>query len=252
MVKNIFSISRLVGILLSGCLALSAASPAYANENTDHFSVHFNPGAVMQLIAPITEAEKRALRDLYFKKNAQTAREHGYTQNGVLVVEKTLMGDFSPNVFVLSQWASLKAQRSFQELPLFTDVKSLRKEAWKALKLFDHEVKKPTTLTFSNDKTYSISLAWVNPKSPNEYYDFIDNLEQKVADVGGKLVSKTNNITLSDHNPNALAPQQIVILEWDDINEVETVFASTEFEASLKKLQKGTTDFELHLVRPRV
>ncbi len=97
-------------------------------------SVHFNPGAVMQLIAPVTEAEKRPLRDKYFELGAPTAREYGYTQNGVLVVEKTLIGTFSPNVIVVSQWSSLNAQKSFQSLPLFSRNKGVKKRGMGSIK----------------------------------------------------------------------------------------------------------------------
>lgn len=235
-----------------GLLSVLFASPAIANENEEVLSVHFNPGAVMQLIAPVTEAEKRPLRDKYFELGAKTAREHGYTQNGVLVVEKTLMGRFSPNVFVVSQWSSLKAQKSFQALPLFNDVKSLRREAWVALKLFDYEVLKPTTLTFSNNKTYTVSLAWVNPQSPNDYYAYIDYLTESLSEVGAKVISKTQNITLSDHNPYAVAPQQILIIEWDDATRFEQFLLSPEYNEKLNALRKGTVEFEFHVVRPKV
>lgn len=228
------------------------ASPVIADEEGEVLSVHFNPGAVMQLIAPVTEAEKRPLRDKYFELGAPTAREYGYTQNGVLVVEKTLIGAFSPNVFVVSQWPSLNAQKSFQSLPLFSEIKALRREAWEALKLYDYEVTKPTTLTFSTAKIYSVSLAWVNPKAPNNYYDFIDRFAKKAQALGGKVISITQDISLSDHNPYAVAPQQIVILEWNSVNDIEAVLASSEYAAQLEKLKNGTVDFELHTVRPRI
>ncbi|TKB03097.1 hypothetical protein E5672_08565 [Alteromonas portus] len=235
-----------------GLLSVLFASPVIANEKEKTLSVHFNPGAVMQLIAPVTEAEKRPLRDKYFELGASTAREYGYTQHGVLVVEKTLIGTFSPNVFVVSQWPSLNAQKSFQSLPLFSEIKALRREAWEALKLYDYEVTKPTTLTFSTDKIYSVSLAWVNPKAPNNYYDFIDSFAKKAQALGGKVISITQDISLSDHNPYAVAPQQIVILEWNSANDIEAVLASSEYAAQLEKLKNGTVDFELHAVRPRV
>lgn len=239
-------------VLGFGLLSFLFTFPAIANENEKTLSVHFNPGAVVQLIAPVTEAEKRPLRDKYFELGAQTAREHGYTQNGVLGVEKTLMGQFSPNVFVVSQWPSLNAQKSFQSLPLFSEIKALRREAWEALKLYDYEVIKPTTLTFSTDKIYSVSLAWVNPKAPNNYYDFIDSFAKKAQALGGKVISITQDISLSDHNPYAVAPQQIVILEWNSANDIEAVLASSENAAQLEKLKNGTVNFELHAVRPRV
>lgn len=239
-------------VLGFGLLSFLFTSPVIADEKEKVLSVHFNPGAVMQLIAPATEAEKRPLRDKYFELGAPTAREYGYTQNGVLVVEKTLIGTFSPNVFVVSQWPSLTAQKSFQSLPLFSEIKALRREAWEALKLYDYEVNKPTTLTFSTDKTYSVSLAWVNPKAPNDYYNFIDSFGKKAQALGGKIMSITQDISLSDHNPYAVAPQQIVILEWNSANDIEAVLASSEYAAQLEKLNNGTVDFELHAVRPRI
>ena len=239
-------------VLGFGLLCVLFTSPVIANEKEKTLSVHFNPGAVMQLIAPVTEAEKRPLRDKYFELGAPTAREYGYTQNGVLVVEKTLLGAFSPNVFVVSQWPSLNAQKSFQSLPLFSEIKALRREAWEALKLYDYEVSKPTTLRFSTDKVYSVSLAWVNPKAPNNYYDFIDSFAKKAQALGGKVISITQDISLSDHNPYAVAPQQIVILEWNSANDIEAILASSDYLTQLEKLKTGTVNFELHTVRPKI
>ncbi|WP_419226797.1 hypothetical protein [Alteromonas sp. OM2203] len=237
----------MLGVLVTSLFTL----PALANAKDEMLSVHFNPGAVMQLIAPVTEAEKRPLRDEYFKKGAQTAKEYGYTQNGVLVVDKTLIGTFHPNVFVVSQWSSLKAQKSFQALPLFSEIKALRRDAWKALKLYDYEVNKPTTLRFSTNKVYSISLAWVNPKAPDDYYTFINSLVKQAESMGGKVISTTQDIVLNDHNPCAVAPQQIVIIEWNEAIYVETLLTSPEFKATVETLESGTSNFELHLVRLR-
>lgn len=239
-------------ILLLNIIFFGIFEPAFASDKANALTVYFNPGSVMQLIAPKTEAETRPLRDKYFEKSAQTAREYGYAQNGVLVVEKTLMGTFSPNVFVISQWPSLKAQKSFQALPLYSDIKSLRKEAWVALKLYDHETTKPTTLTFFEDKLYTVSLAWVNPVAPDGYYQYLEYLSDSLENAGGKIISKTNDITLSDHNPHAVAPQQIVITEWEDTARFEQFFSSSENSEKIKVLQDGTVNFELHLVRPRV
>lgn len=247
----LFNFIKIIGLVLLS-FGFWFASPVLAKEKEAVFSVHFNPGAVMQLIAPVTEAEKRSLRDKYFELGAQTAREYGYTQNGVLVVEKTLIGAFSPNVFVVSQWPSLNAQKSFQSLPLFSEIKALRREAWEALKLYDYEVSKPTTLAFSTNKAYSVSLAWVNPKAPNDYYDFIDSFVKKAEGVGGKVISVTHDISLSDHNPYAIAPQQIVILEWNSASDIEAVLSSPEYAPQREKLKTGTVEFELHAVRPRI
>ena len=83
--------------------------PLVSNADEKTLVVQYAPGEIIQLIAPVTEPEKRALRDRYFEQNAETARKHGYRQGGVLLVEETLSGDFSPNVFVISRWPSLKA-----------------------------------------------------------------------------------------------------------------------------------------------
>ena len=224
---------------------------ATAQEERGELVVHFYPGAVMQLIAPVTDPAKRALRDSYFKKNGDTARSYGYQQDGVLVVKETLLGDFKPNVFVVSHWSSLKAQKAFQSLAQFTDVKSLRRQAWEALRLYDHELDAPLTLTFKKDKTYTLAFAWTNPEKPSEYFDYINSLPPLLDKVGGRFLYKINNSVLSAHDSNALAPQQITLVEWDTSDGVEKLQALPEFASLSEQLRNGTVRFELHKVALR-
>lgn len=232
-------------------LATVTALPCLSQEQDNALLVQYAPGEVLQLIAPITDPEKRHLRNRYFEKNAETARSHGYRQDGVLLVEETLVGDFSPNVFVISHWPSLKAQKTFQALPMFSDVKALRREAWEALRLYDHELPEPVAFEFSQDKTYTIAFAWTNPSDPSAYYDYMASLPPLVEKVGGRFMHKINDVVLSAHNPHALAPQQITFVEWESDDGVEQLKALPEFAELAKKLQKGTVRFELHRVSPR-
>lgn len=230
---------------------LLLASRAFGEENGDEWVVHFHPGEVVQLIAPISDPAKRDLRDRYFKKNAETAKAYGYQQDGVFVVEETLVGDFSPNVFVVSHWASLKAQKAFQSLAQFKDVKSLRREAWEALKLYDHELEAPLTLSFNKNKTYTLAFAWTHPAFPSDYYRYIESLPPLLEKVGGRFIYQINNAVLSAHNPDALAPQQITLVEWDTPDGVEQLQSLPEFSELAKQLSSGTTRFELHKVSLR-
>ena len=231
---------------------LLLAFPSGAQEATKALSVQYAPGMVVQLIAPATDPEKRHLRDLYFKKNAETAQRHGYRQDGVLIVDETLVGDFKPNVFVVSHWPSLKAQKTFQALPLFSGVKSLRRKAWEALKLYDHELDVPLEMTFTEDKTYTVALAWTNPSKPSEYYDYMAALPPLLEKVGGRFMHQFNDVVVSAHNPNELAPQQITFVEWNSKDGVEKLQALPEFAELAKKLQSGTVRFELHRVKARL
>jgi len=233
-------------------MLLLLAFPSVAQEATKALSVQYAPGMVVQLIAPVTDPEKRHLRDLYFKKNAETAQRHGYRQDGVLIIEETLVGDFKPNVFVISHWPSLKAQKTFQALPLFSGVKSLRRDAWEALKLYDHELDVPLKMTFTEDKAYTVALAWTNPSNPSEYYDYMAALPPLLEKVGGRFMHQFNDVVVSAHNPDELAPQQITFVEWDSKDGVEKLQALPEFAELAKKLQSGTVRFELHRVTPRL
>jgi heme-degrading monooxygenase HmoA/uncharacterized protein (DUF1330 family) len=236
------------------CLVLTLLlniSRVKAQEEDDAWVVHFYPGSVLQLIAPVTDPAKRALRDKYFKTNAETAIAHGYQQDGVLIVDETLIGDFSPNVFVVSHWSSLKAQKTFQSLAQFKDVKSLRREAWEELKLYDHELDKPLTLTFKKDKTYTLAFAWTNPEHPSDYYRYMQSLPPLLEEVGGRFVYQINNAVISAHNPDSLPPQQITLVEWDTKDGVEKLQQLPTFSELAKQLRSGTTRFELHKVSLR-
>ncbi len=225
---------------------LCCASHILAQEKNDELLVHYYPGAVMQLIAPVTVPEKRALRDRYFEQNADTARQFGYQQNGVLMVDKTLLGKFKPNVFVISQWSSLKAQKAFQSLAQFTEVKSLRRQAWEALRLYDHELEAPLTLSFKKDKTYTLAFAWNNPEKANEYFRYTDIFPALLDKVKGRIIYTINNAVLSAHDPNAAAPKQIMIVEWDSMDDVEKLLELPEMINLAQKLHDTNVSFELH------
>ena len=226
--------------------------PLVSKADKKTLLVQYAPGEIMQLIAPVTEPEKRALRDRYFEQNAETARKHGYRQEGVLLVEETLSGDFSPNVFVISRWPSLKAQKTFQALPSFSGVKALRREAWEALRLYDHELPDVLSLEFSQDKAYTIAFAWENPSNPGDYAEYLASLPPLLDKIGGRLMHNIEGIVLSAHNPHALAPQYISFIEWDAHDGIQQLQALPEFAELTKKQQSGTVRYELYRVSPRI
>lgn len=241
--------NRVLAIALTFTTSLSLGT--FASENDESFSVHFAPGEVIQLIAPISDPEKQSLRSTYFKNNTSVAREYGYQSDGILIVNETLVGDFKPDVLVVSHWPSLVAQKTFQSLPLWNDAKTLRRQAWEELKLFDHQLSEPLTLEFKPEKSYTVAFAWTNPAHPSDYYDYMDALPPLLEKIGGRFMHKINDVTMSAHNPHALAPQQITFVEWDSPDGVEKLQSLPEFSEIYGKLRSGTTRFELHRISPR-
>ena len=245
--KSIFNRALAIAV----CLSPITSSNLYASENDKHFTVNFAPGEVIQLIAPISDPDKKSLRSTYFKNNTSVAREYGYQSDGILIVTETLVGDFKPDVLVVSHWPSLIAQKTFQSLPLWDDAKALRRQAWEELKLFDHQLTEPLTLSFDPEKSYTVAFAWTDPSQPSDYYDYMNALPPLLEKIGGRFMHKINDVTMSSHNPDAIAPQQITFVEWDSPEGVEKLQAMPEFAEISGKLRSGTTRFELHRIAPR-
>ncbi|MCP4237074.1 MAG: hypothetical protein GY770_26415, partial [Aestuariibacter sp.] len=147
---------------------------------------------------------------------------------------------------------SLKAQKTFQALPSFSDVKALRREAWEALRLYDHELPEVLSFKFSQDKAYTIAFAWANPSNPGDYTEYLASLPPLLDKVGGRLMHNIEGIVLSAHNPHALAPQYISFIEWDAHDGIQQLQALPEFAELTKKQQSGTVRYELYRVSPRI
>ena len=53
-----------------------AMMPLVSKADEKTLLVQYAPGEIMQLIAPVTEPEKRALRDRYFEQNAEILQNY--------------------------------------------------------------------------------------------------------------------------------------------------------------------------------
>ncbi len=131
------------------------------------------------------------------------------------------------------QWPAIKAQRA---------------DAWDHLRIYNSEIKKDQTITFSPDKYYSVAVAWTNPDRPNDYRQYLSNLEDTVTGLGGRFVLKLENLKYETHTPPFESPGQVMFVEWDT-EEALTNLSSTEgFKQNVHLLRSGTTRFELHRI----
>jgi len=256
---------RNIAVLL--CLVITlifAANDADANddshkdkEGVNTLLVHFEPNQMLQLIAPLTDISKNneegvKLRNQYYQTAIPLAQQYGFKNLGQLIVTETIVGDFRPGAYVIGSWPSLKTFDEFANLPEWATLKALRVEAWDELKLFNAEIKAPLSLSFREDKFYTVVFAWNNPQHPNNYSAYLEGIEPALNRVGGRFMLKIKQPTMESHDSNAVPPNQITFVEWNTKNGFATLQQQEGYKRFIALRDSGLQKIEFHRLAPRI
>ena len=237
--------------------AVASDGSHYEQDEVKTLTVHFEPSQMLQLIAPITEISKNndegvKLRNQYYQKAIPLAQQYGFKNHGQLVVTETIVGDFSPGAYVIGSWPSLNAFDEFANLPEWPTLKTLRIEAWDELKLFNAEINAPLSLSFREDKFYTVVFAWSNPQRPNDYTSYLAGIEPALNRVGGRFMLKIKHPTMESHDASAEAPNQITFVEWNTKNGFATLQQQEDYKRFTGLRDSGLEKIEFHRLAPLI
>ena len=239
---------QLSAILIVFLSMLTFMLQAQATSEKKSFSIDLKKGQLLSMIEPLSKAGANNVVKQYYQTAIPLAQKHGFENKGSLISQKTIIGNYAPQGIVFATWPSQAAEKSFADEPQWPSLKKLRPLAWEELKIFTAEVKQDTTLEFDAKKHYTLAIAWFNPEHPNDYPQYVKNIESVLTESGGRFVYKMLNPSFEALSSKQTAPNQLTIVEWDDVDGLQKLQAKEEYQSHLHLLQNGVVDFELHLL----
>lgn len=207
---------------------------------------------LFSIINPKTRSSKSAKEGLkvYYEKAIPLAKSFGYRNHGTLRVTETLVGDKQPGVFVLASWPSNEADLSFESDPRWSEYKGLRNQIWSELNFYKAPTDTAKTLSFAQNKFYSIAFAWLDGQNPNDYQTYLQAIQDAVSAAGGKFIHSMVNPRTVSFNEPLNGPDQITFVQWDSKKGLTDFQKSEGFKRHAHLLRTGTKQFELYRVQP--
>lgn len=248
---------QICGVAAAAWLALSACAHANAitgeiDDPARAITLSYEAGQIVTLASIVNrdgDAAAAARRE-YFQRVGPIADPLGLSRDGILATRQTVTGNFQPGAFSFFSWPSAEAEGQLNSHEDWQDIKTLRPIAWEELRLYSVELSEDVDLIFSEDKAYSIAVAWINPEHPESYDRYLDAIEPALTEMGARYVYKMRSPRFEQHATPGGDPGQVTFVEWQDPGDLDRFLASSAFQAVYPTLQEGVTRFEVHLVAP--
>ncbi|MBB6521221.1 hypothetical protein [Pseudoteredinibacter isoporae] len=244
-----------MNLLLSATL-INLFSPAHAENSekaAEALHMSFAKGQVFSVIIPVANntPDGKAARKRYFDASFPLASQLGLKREGQIKIKGSSAKNFKPKVMAFYSWPNQASENQLSARPEWPEIKSLRPKAWDALNIYSKELEKDLILNFTPGKHYSLAMAWVNEKNPNDYYQYLNNIKPAVKAAGGRFIYKMNAPAYEAHgihkkapnNSQSAAPSQLTFVEWDNENGLKAFRASEHYKQNAHLIRSGTHQF---------
>ena len=235
----------------AGSQVVSAVQNQTEQETVTSVTIDLPPQALFTFIgfdykSSAAESEER---EIFQSRALPMAAEYGFARHGALILNGTGVGSFQPQGFLLASWPSQAAFDNFQADPRWPEFDALRPEIWNDIRYYRDVQEDGLQLTFRSDKFYTLAIAHINQDNPDDYQTYLSSLGGEVARNGGEFIFIMRDPSLESLS-NAAAPDQLTLIEWDDVNGLDRLLASDVYAANRHLAASGTTDFAFYRLRP--
>lgn len=200
--------------------------------------------SVISIDAAAGEKARQA-RQAYLDDAFALAGRFGLKPLGVLPVRDAAVGSFKPGAVGFYSWPSLAQSEALANHPQWPAIKARRPDGWDELRVHDVVVDRAVNLSFDPAKTYTMASAWINPERPADYDQYLSNISDTVARIGGRFIFAMRNPAYESHAVDDPAPDRLTFVEWDSPDPLAALRGSQGFKDNVALLQSGTTRFEL-------
>lgn len=178
------------------------------------------------------------------------AAEYGFRRHGTMILNGTAIGSFKPQVFLLTSWPSLDAFGRFQKDERWAEFAPLRASIWEDIRYYRKVQDEGLSLTLRSDKFYTLAIANIDQRNPEDYAQYLANLEGPVRENGGRFLLKIENPSLESLS-GTQAPGQMTFIEWDDEDGVNRLLSSQAYAATRQLVASGTTELSFYRLKLR-
>jgi len=241
------------GLVLTGCQSSAAemtpASAPVVQAAAQPVTLDLKAGQVLQMAMPKARAgdAAKAARQAYYTTALPLAEEFGDERIGVLAVNETVVGTPKPSALIFYAFPDEASRDGFESHPDWPTYKAQRPDGWDELMIFSTTMTDDTVLQFNPDKHYTLAIAWTNPENPNDYARYLDGVETDFDRVGARFMHEFKDIVFETHqNPNAKAPTQLTLVEWDTREGLMALLGGDVYKANSGYFSRGVADIQLY------
>ncbi len=241
--------------LFTSAILLATSSVADAKEvsPSNTWDVPLDKGALLSLINPELKTTKVAQENWrMFAKNAlPLAGKAGYQFHGTLELVDTIIGNHNPGDFLVSTWPNTQADLAFDASKAFNEYKVLRPIIWEKINYYKAPAAQKTQLSFDENKTYTLMLAWTNSACGTaQSTQCMSKMLPTLNQFGGKHIHSMATprfVSLTTEQ----GPTAILLTQWDSEADLARYVQSDEVKRMAAFNQKAVSRLEWYRVNPR-
>lgn len=203
-------------------------------------------GQILTIVLPVALPGSEAVIKEYYSKAFALARQFGLQNLFNLKVKQTYIGDIKAPIFGLFSWPDKSSEQKLLSHSQWPEIKAMRPAGWKHLNIFNTQLAQDINLKFSSRYHYTAVIAWFDPKHPDDYQQYLNNIEEALNDVGGKFILKLNNPTFESHSDEKVAPDQITFVQWQDASGFSKLQEHPEYKKHTHLFRTGLKGFEFY------
>lgn len=242
--KNLVLNTLVIFCLIISIIYLDSGGQAKAGQQT--VQMLLSKGQMFSVIAPIVKEGGESARKQYYSQVLPLATQLGLKREGQVKVTETVAGDYNSKAFAFFSWPDVNAENNLYANSKWATMKALRSKGWDELRIYSAAIEQDTQITFSADKFYTLAIAWTNTANPSNYARYMNLIEDKLKECGGRFMYKMVSPRFEAHATDLPAPGQLTFVEWDSADGLSRFQQSPEIKAQSTLLRAGVSRFEFY------
>lgn len=245
-----------VSLFASACASQVTTEGVAAAGPTIPETVTFNydKGEVLSYILfDLRETEEaQAVRQSYFRQAFPLSRQFGLKRDVELDISQTVFGEEKGDGVSIFSFPDIASEKGLAAHPDWPAIKALRPAAWDELAVFNKELERPLTISFSPDKYYTLAIAEINPEAPEDYNIYMSGIESGLQDIGGRFVYRMINPSVEAHRDTFNTEVQVTLVEWTTEDAFRSFTTSPGYEAYSNYFTSGVSGFSFFQIKPKL
>lgn len=226
-------------LLLTTAVCLTGFGVA---ANAVPVDIDLQAGQRLTIVIPEDKPGADAARQQYFSQVFPLAAAEGFSQTAAFDVSKVLVGDSKATQLALFSWPDADAEQRFERHPDWASLKQTRSAGWDELKINNVDYVAQPPLKLDADKTYTLAQIWLKDKQ--SYQDYFEATKPLRAELGTKIVFKLHGDVYESLQDGDVAPDLVVLVEWQQAEDPERYTQAPLFKANFDKVEAAFAKFE--------
>jgi len=221
------------------------ADAAKAESLSDENRLTLKKGQYLSIILPETKEDSDAARQKYYKSAFPLGAKFGLKRENVLLITDHIVSDYKPSGVLFFSYPDAASEAGLSSHADWPAIKAQRPNAWSELNVHSAELSQDLDLKFDPEKSYTLVVAWTNPKKTDDYQRYLKGIETSLNEVGGRFIYKMKNPKYESLSGTE-SPAQLTFVEWDTLDGFTKLRNSDGYKAAAPYFTSGVKKVEFY------